>query len=220
MEIRNDLSSRITIKPVQQNPQNNGFVTQTQQMPQQSAGIHSSTLREMANAMTLMQTASGIVQEALNVSSKLRSIALTTMATGVVDTNDIAQTLVGIKTSLQQNGGQGIPSPAVQQTQTNSRPIENPDIPGLDKDIDKLIKIAGSGKPDPKELSTVEQSLLRRQEEMAGQIENTGRKFDASYSYGKSIASKEEYSSMIRENPAQSILSQGNIRPDIVSSLI
>jgi hypothetical protein len=174
----------------------------------------------MANAMTLMQTASGIVQEALNVSSKLRSIALTTMATGVVDTNDIAQTLVGIKTSLQQNGGQGFVSPAVQQVSDNFRPVENPDITGIGKDIDKLIKIAGSGKPDPKELSTVEQSLIRRQEEMAGQIENTGRKFDASYSYGKSIASKEEYSSMIRENPAQSILSQGNIRPDIVSSLI
>ncbi len=220
MEIRNDLSSRITVSPVQTRPQNEIQSTQKFQESQQAGGLHTSTLREMANAMTIMQTANGIVQEALNVSSKLRSIAMTTMSTGTVSTDDLAQALTGIRSTIQQNGGQPLPSPAVQQSTGVSRTNENPVIAGVERDVNRLIKVAGAEKPDQQELSSIEKSLTRRRDEIASEIESYGRTINPSFSYGKSIASKEEYSSMIKENPPQAILSQGNIRPDIVSSLI
>ncbi|HEY1406068.1 MAG TPA: hypothetical protein VF857_05615 [Spirochaetota bacterium] len=218
MEIRNDVSVRIQVRPVSESPRTSGNAIDKVSLDSSpSSGGFSSELRELSNVMTLMQTANGIIQEALNVSGKLRSIAMSSLADGPANTNEIAQSISEIRTSLQQNGGQPVSMPPIQQT-GNAR--NNPGIPQIADELDQLSILSRQSPLDDRKLFSVEESLRKKQADTYGEIEQIGQRMGGAFSYGKSIASVDETSAMVKENPSQSLLVQGNIRPEIVSSLL
>lgn len=90
--------------------------------------------KELINAMTLLQTANGIIQEALEVSGKLRSLAMTSFTTGNTNINSIQEAISGIQSSLKMLGGTFVP-PSIQE-----QSLSKDEISEINRNIEKLIK--------------------------------------------------------------------------------
>jgi hypothetical protein len=213
MEIRNDLSR---ILPRQENIHRTSDAGPRQARPVSAQlVVSSSSLRDLANAMTLMQTASGIVQEALNVSSKLRSIAMVSMSTGLTDQNEIAQAIAGIKTSLQEYD-RPVTVPSVQQSGGTST-YNLPDISG---ELDAMDSLARKGKIREEDISPIEKSLMSKQAGITGQLEKIGEQFGSKPAQNDNTHTYSELPRMIRSNFTEAFTAQGNVRTENVRSLL
>ena len=215
MEIRNDLSSRVVLQGAMGSAGMNE--------PQQATTVHaarpaqgiSSEQRSMVNAMTLMQTASGIVQEALNVSSKLRMLAMSSMITGQTDQNEISETIAGIRSSLQQYG-QPINAPAVQQ----SGERVSYGMPDIGNELNTLGSLAKKSQVTEGELKPVISSLEEKRTAANSSVEQLGKRMGAvNFSNEKSPAPATDVAALIVGNHAQALNAQGNVRNDAVLSL-
>jgi hypothetical protein len=213
MEIRNDLSR---ILPRQDNIQRTSDTGIRQARPVSAQlVVSSSSLRDLANAMTLMQTASGIVQEALNVSSKLRSIARVSMATGLTDQNEIAQTIAGIKTSLQEYG-RPVTVPSVQQSGGSS----TYGLPDISDELDTMDSLTRKGHIREENISPIEKSLMSKQAGIAGQLEKMSEHFGSKSAQNDNTQVYSELPHMIRSNFTEAFTAQGNVRAENVHSLL
>jgi hypothetical protein len=216
MEIRNDLSSRM----VTQSAMGSAHIGEGQQVKNsQPAGASSGISpdrRNLIDAMTLMQTASGIVQEALNVSSKLRMLAMTSMMSGQTNQNEISETMAGIRSSLQQYG-HPVSTPPVQDGGERVT-YGMPDIGG---ELDSLGSMIKKNQFGEKEMNPVISSLEEKGRGVESSVEQLGKRAGAEkFTYGQRPAPATDIAGMITGNHAQALNAQGNIRSEAVSSLI
>jgi hypothetical protein len=180
-------------------------VSQNRSQPQAEAAQivqESSPRREFLNAMNLMHTASAIVQEALNASSKLRSLAMTTVFDGAPNYAEVAKTVAGIQTSLEQLG-QPVVIPEVSEKKAPSA-----DVAEIRSSVDKLGTMAGEKKVDPELLSQIEKSLQRAKTSIDNRIDAAGKE----YGFRDFLsAGSVELSKAVAANPSQALAAQGNI---------
>jgi hypothetical protein len=210
MEIRNDLIrqpetySRMTASSA---PARQSTPIQSSVNPQQN-----SSRRELINAMSLMQTASGIVQEALNASSKLRSIAMSTMVNGDTNYIEIAKTIAGIQSSLQQYGTPVI-SPQVQET----KPVQN-NLPDIGRELEAIGTMAQKKSVDPELLSSVEKKLMKAASDIDTRLASVQQEFGAVPV--KSPVSTQDVARSLPGNHQQALTAQGNIVQETAGTLL
>jgi hypothetical protein len=210
MEIRTDLirpsetysRAGASTPPIRQNP-----VIQPAANVQQGP-----SRRELINAMSLMQTASGIVQEALNASSRLRSIAISTMATGDTNYNDIAETMVGIQSTLQQYGTPVL-SPQVGET----RPVEHT-LPDIGRELETIGMMAQKKSVDTEVLSSAEKKLMQTASDIDARLASSQREFGAVPV--QSPVPTQDIARSLTGNHQQALAAQGNIIQETAGTLL
>jgi hypothetical protein len=210
MEIINDLSRTLSF-PVRNNVQGKS-PSQTSQVMADNQQITAVPARkDLINALNLMQTASGIVQEALNASSKLRSLAISSIFSGHADYNEVANSLAGIRSTLQQYG-----------RQLTSPQITEPDpIPDVNHELDIMGKMAGEKAFSKTELSSVEEKLQNMEEDVKSRISLIEKKLGFSKSdHPEESVSIRDLTHSISNHFGEALTAQGNIRPETIKSLI
>jgi hypothetical protein len=209
MEIRTDLvrpsetySRASSAAPARQNPQNQPAVNIQQ----------GSSRRELINAMSLMQTASGIVQEALNASSKLRSLAMSTMVNGDTNYTEIAKTMAGIQSSLQQYG-----TPVLSPPVNESKPVQH-NLPDIGRELETIGAMAQKKSVDPEILSSAEKKLMQAASDIDTRLASAQRDFGAVSV--KSPVSAYDLARSLPGNHQQALSAQGNIIQETAGTLL
>ena len=94
MEIRTNMSVPVQPNAVQHPVQQNQ--AQPAHPAQAEAQIQTPGMREFSNAMTILQTAGAIIQQALNVANRLHNAAQQAMTTGKIDTQEITNSVAEV----------------------------------------------------------------------------------------------------------------------------
>jgi len=212
MEIRNDLSASMRTQSVRVSPAD---TQQSAPAVQQDASYSPSPdMRDMSNAMMILQTANAVIQQALNVSSKLRSMAQSTMMTGQTDIVELTQNIAGINSSLQQQGT-SIAAPVIQEAPKVR------DTARIDEELASMEKMANAGKIDKEKADAVYDALIKRQTEVKERIDAAAEKMGAAgFNYEAAPAKTADLSRAIAGNFSGSLTAQGNIRPEIAGALL
>jgi hypothetical protein len=212
MEIRNDLNLSSNIKIGSSFHREALSVSNSQQSRDIQISIPG--MREFSNALAMMQAASAIIQQALNVSGKLRDMAESTMANGRADPQEIALNISEIKSSMMQQG-QSVSQPVIQMSP------ESKDILPSEKDIADLEKMLHAGQPDKARLDEMEESLGNKNKTVTAKIEELSARIGASgFRYETAPASVADTSRAIVNNASSALAVQGNIRVESVGPLI
>ena len=96
--------------------------------------------RSLNDALSIAHMSQSIIQKAMNISSKLRSIALNAMSTGRVNIPELNQALTEIDFSMREYG-EKIVAPA---QSFRSRPVVIEDTPNINKDLVRLMDLANN----------------------------------------------------------------------------
>jgi hypothetical protein len=210
MEIRTDL-----IRPSEAYSRAGASPAPVRQNPHIESAVNLqnvSSRRELVNAMSLMQTASGIVQEALNASSRLRSIAMSTIATGDTNYTEIAKTIAGIQSSLQQYGTPVI-SPPVNET----GPVQHT-LPDIGRELEAIGTMAQKKSVDPELLSSAEKKLMKAASDIDTRLASAQREFGAVPV--QSPVTAQDISRSLTGNHQQALAAQGNIIQETAGTLL
>ena len=205
MEIRNDLSASMRTQGVRVSPtdaQNSAPAA----IQQEASYTPSPDMRDMSNAMMILQTANAVVQQALNVSNKLRTMAQSTMMTGNTNMQELAQSIAGINSSLQQQGA-SIIAPVIQEAPKVR------DTARIDDELASMERMTKAGKVDKEQSETVYDSLIRKQEEIKQRIDASAQKMGAAgFNYEAAPARTADLAKSIAGNYSSALSAQGNIR--------
>ena len=173
--------------------------------------------RTMSEALTIAQSSQHVLQKAMVVSSRLKSIAAQAMTTGKVDTNELQVTLSDIQSTMQSVGEQIIAPPQNLATNVN----EIPELPQIGNDINNVINAAqntlGGTIPNEQEINTMDLQLQEHAvslNDVINQLENNMNTLGNQYSRGENFNSPEitaNTANMIGENPTNALAVQGNI---------
>ncbi|MGL4370663.1 MAG: hypothetical protein ACRCUT_13475 [Spirochaetota bacterium] len=211
MEIRNDINAPARIQTV--HASHGGAPASAPA----SAGIDSSfspspDMRDLSNAMMILQTANAIIQQALTVSGKLRTMAQSTMATGQTDMQEISRSLAEINSSLQ---GQTVNAPVIKEMPKDAENVR------IDKEIASMEKMADTGKADKEQADAVYESLVKKQGEVRERIDTAAEQMGAKgYSYEAAPARSADLSREIVNNFSGALSAQGNIRSETAGILL
>jgi hypothetical protein len=213
MEIRTDISAPIRAQTVKQPVQ-----PAQQSSLQQNASasqIQTPGMREFADALTIMQTAGAIVQQALNVAAKLHNMAQATITTGTVNTQEITNNLAEVKGAIQQQGmPQAIIAPILQ-----NKPAA--DFLPADKELTDMTNMAKAGTIDKDRLAEITSSLEDKNRAVTKGIDETASKMGAAgFRYETPLAPAADMTKSIVGNPAAAMTAQGNIRPEAAVNLL
>ena len=213
MEIRTDLSAPVraqTVKPPVHPAQQSSL-----QQNASASQIPTPGMREFADALTIMQTAGAIVQQALNVAAKLHNMAQATMTTGSVNTQEITNNLAEVKGAIQMQGvPQTVIAPILQnKPQTDFLPAE--------KEVSDMSSMAKAGTIDQARLAEITRSLEEKNLANNARIDDTASRLGAAgFRYEGMLTQVPDITKSIANNPAAAINAQGNIRPEAAANLL
>lgn len=213
MEIRTDISAPIRAQTVKQ-PASPAQQTPLQQNTSASQ-IQTPGMREFADALTIMQTAGAIVQQALNVAAKLHNMAQATMTTGSVNTQEITNNLAEVKGAIQQ---QGVPQTVIAPILQNK---PQADFLPAEKEISDMSSMAASGAVNTDRLAEITRSLEEKNRANNARIDDTASRLGATgFRYEGMLTQVPDMTKSIASNPAAAMNAQGNIRPEAATNLL
>ena len=214
MEIRTNISAPVQARTVSQ-PSHASQPSALQQTPS-DIQIQTPGMREFSNAMTILQTAGAIIQQALNAASRLHSAAQQAMTTGRVDTQEIANSIAEVKGAIQT---QGQPQTITQPPLAN-RPAAPETLPA-DREISDMAKMAETGKIDRERLAEITKSLEEKSRANSARIDETAARMGAQgFRYEALLTPSPDIAKGITGNPAGAMTAQGNVRAEAVSNLL
>ena len=213
MEIRTNMSV-----PVQPGAVKHA-VQQNQAQPvlpaQAEAQIQTPGMREFSNAMTILQTAGAIIQQALNVANRLHNAAQQAMTTGKIDTQEITNSVAEVRGAIQAQGQQQ----AVIQPLIANRPAPAEALPA--QEVSDMAKMAETGKVDREKLAEITKSLEEKSRANTARIDETASRMGAQgFRYEALLTPSPDIAKGITGNPAGAMTAQGNVRPEAVSNLL
>jgi hypothetical protein len=175
--------------------------------------------RSLIDALAIAQSSRELVQKAINISSRLMSLASEAMVSGKIDTTEVASQVSGIQSSMT-NYGERVSVPA-----GSYAPPADDSMVKLEKSFDQLKEFASemiAGRPVPqKKFEFIETGLKQISAEIDGRIKNFtaefGRKIETgNHNYDVMNSFAAEY---IVNNPQSSLISQGNINSEMAGKL-
>jgi hypothetical protein len=161
-----------------------------------------------------MQTASGIIQEALNASSELRSMAMSSIFTGHTDYNEVADSLAGIQASLHQYG-QMVTIPQINESN------EKQPIPDISHEMALMGNMTKDKVVSQTELSTIDKNLTDKGKEINDRMSLLEKQLGLSKpNYPEESVMVRESSLSIMQHSGGAMIAQGNLRPETVRALL
>lgn len=213
MEIRTNMSVPVQPNAVQHPVQQNQ--AQPAHPAQAEAQIQTPGMREFSNAMTILQTAGAIIQQALNVANRLHNAAQQAMTTGRIDTQEITNSVAEVKGAIQ---AQGQPQAVIQPAIAN-RPAPAETLPA--QEVSDMAKMAETGKIDREKLAEITRSLEGKSRDNNARIDETASRMGAAgFRYEALLTPSPDIAKGITGNPAGAMTAQGNVKSEAVSNLL
>jgi hypothetical protein len=171
--------------------------------------------RELSTAMMLIQKARTIIQKALTVSDKIRNMAQTTLITGETSSQQIAQQLADINSSLAEYGVDVAPP---------SLPIKGAkEILSIKSEISEMLTMVRNGNVNSSDLDQVIRSLANKEKILNKQFDIAKNKLITIINQSlpdTTFPNSVNLNEIIVNSPQESLIAQGNINSDLVLKLI
>ncbi|HPS56564.1 MAG TPA: hypothetical protein PK514_00530 [Spirochaetota bacterium] len=174
--------------------------------------------RAMMDALTIAQSSRALVQKAMDISARMRTIAFQAMTTGSVNVQDLGNEIASIQGTLQTYGE----IVSIPVSDSGNRGVVIAEFMNQVNNMSTgAEQLASGGKVDPEFFTKINSSLSAIASESDIKINNMAAYLGSS---GKNLAAvKSGYtaavSEMIVTNPELSLTVQGNINPEVVKSL-
>ncbi|MBN1533721.1 MAG: hypothetical protein JXA20_13715 [Spirochaetes bacterium] len=221
MKITTDLSQVLSTRPQVQVPRSPQIAPIQQERTQvridQSISDRLTMERSLNDALSITQMSHTLLQKAMVVSSRLRSVAEQTIISGKTDSGELQTALAEIQGAMQQYG-ERVAAPPVQA------------IPQVQNGVERVIAAAGAVQagaiPDARKLNEIDRQLSgdlretgRTVEQLQGRLQTLARSLPepASFNPANTVP---ETARMITENGTLALNVQGNISRDSAVRLI
>ncbi len=182
--------------------------------------------RSLGDALSIAQMSQNVIQKAISISQRLKSIATSAMASGSVNIQALTEALNDIRSSIAPFGEQ-VPNPVQPATTPSAKIFELPDIRGALSSVSDIA--AGLQKGDYAQSARIEAVNRNLNEFLAGyrisenRITDLMRETTAGYAPSARVTSGElvrHITSAIELNPGNAISAQGNITPAVAERLM
>lgn len=173
--------------------------------------------RSLGDALSIAQMSQNVIQRAISISQRLKSIAATAMATGSVNTQALTEAMYDIRSAMG-NYGEQVPNPVQPVTAPSAKIIEMPDIHGTLSTVRDIAANIGGGDFDQTlQLQDAGKSLaghLKSFRIAEERITSLMKETTAGYATVSGIRSAEllgQIKSAMETNPDHALSIQGNI---------
>ena len=177
--------------------------------------------RSTIDALTIAQMSRELVQKAMNVSSRLMSIASEAMRTGRVDINEMNSQISNIQGSMS-NYGEKVSVPV-----SNSVPVTDDFRMKMDRSLVTLREAAtdiAAGRPVK---ADVFETVTKGLKQVASELDSRIKVYASEFRNVKSVEStginyavlNRNTAEIISHNPVRALVSQGNINNEIAGKL-
>lgn len=174
--------------------------------------------RAMMDALTIAQSSRALIQKAMDISARMRTIAYQAMTTGSVNVQELGNEISSIQGTMQTYGE----IVSVPVSDSGTRNVLPPEFENQVKRMNTgAEQLASGGRVDPEiftqvrsNLSSIARDADNKIRDMAAQLGVSGKSMSAEMK-GDTAAAVE----MIVTNPEMSLTVQGNINPEVVKSL-
>ena len=175
--------------------------------------------RAMVDALTIAQSSRALIQKAMDISARMRSIAFQAMTTGSVNIQELGTEIAGIQGTMQTYG------------EIISIPVSNSagrSIPSADfaKQLDNMSfaaeQLTSGGRIDPETFTAINSRLTAIASDSDKQVADITAALGLSGKNSTALNNVMPVSraaDMIVTNPEMSLTVQGNINPEVVKSL-
>lgn len=174
--------------------------------------------RAMMDALTIAQSSRALIQKAMDISARMRTIAYQAMTTGSVNVQELGNEISSIQGTMQTYGE----IVSVPVSDSGTRNVLPPEFENQVKRLNTgSEQLASGGRVDPEFFTQVRGNLAsiasdtdNKIRDMAAQLGVSVKSMSAELSGGTAAAAE-----MIVTNPEMSLTVQGNINPEVVKSL-
>ena len=206
------VSSRTQVQPTESTANRNSQLT---------TDISAKLQRDkaMIDALTIAQSSRTLVQKAMDVSARMRTIAYQAMTTGSVDTQELGNEIAGIQGTMQTYGE----IVSIPVSNTAGKTVLPPEFSNeMTKMRTAAQQIASGEKADPElftqsgsRLSAIAAKADKKISDMAASLGSSAKNLYALNSKNPVSGTAD----MIVNNPEMSLTVQGNINPETVKVL-
>ena len=175
--------------------------------------------RAMMDALTIAQSSRALVQKAMDISARMRTIAFQAMTTGSVNMQELGNEIASIQGTMQTYGE----IVSVPVSDSGNRNVPPPEFMDQVKNMKSAAEqLASGGNVNPDSFTRISSSLsaIAAQSDikinnMAAYLGSSGKNLSAVHNGGTASEAAE----LIVTNPEMSLTVQGNINPEVVKSL-
>lgn len=189
---------------------NNVSVSSENRPVQKQNATQGGNVRDMSNALMIMQKAQVIVQRALTASSRLQNMAMGTITSNPAEYEQIGQELRSVNASLE---GFSVPVTALPA----AREIASNEIPQMRENMQALTQVADNqarGNDQTQQLKQISGNFRNQADRIEALEDRIGT------TYGARKASVSDVAGLISSNAQAAISAQGNIQAERVGNLI
>ena len=202
----------------------NRKIQESSQNLNQTLGSRISSNRSIGDALTLARISQSLIQKAIIISSRLQNLASEAITTGKVDTEEVDLAVNEINSSISTYGNE-IATPVT--TITDSSPNIEP-LPEFRSDMENLkdeaVKIQNNEKPDIETIDAITENLITKSKQIGDTTNIIFREAAATDIKPNNYSDVENVvintTELINGSGTEALISQGNIRPDIVEKVL
>ena len=175
--------------------------------------------RAMIDALTIAQSSRALIQKAMDISARMRTIAFQAMTTGSVNVQELGTEIAGIQGTMQTYGE----IVSVPVSNTAGRSAAPDEFVKQLKTMDTAAgQLAEGTKVDPESFSEISRSLTvisSGTDKRIADISSTLGLSEKTTTVIDNVIPVSRAANMIVTNPEMSLTVQGNINPEVVKSL-
>lgn len=191
--------------------------------------------RSFSDALNIAQMAQSFINRALEISSRLRNMAMSALASGKVSYEEISLAVSEMKSSMERVGNTTaipiLPTPMSrginEEFGRETRQYLRDTVTDMERLAGEARRYQAGEKPDTASIDEIARNLESRSATLTQVIQLVGREMsglfrgdDAGNQGSDYLRLASQASGYIRKNPVNALLAQGNINPGVISPLL